>query len=86
MKKSKKKYSDPQEMLIDKLLDLKFRINEAYSSYPCDENENDRSWVMDRCDDVRNGETLSKGELMKANNLWKDYYPSRLNNWESSRD
>ena len=81
MGKIKDKYSDTQEMLIGKLLDLKYRINEAYRGYPCEVNKNDKSWVMGRCDDVRNGKTLTKGEMLHCNNLWKDYSKSKMNDW-----
>ena len=83
-KAAKRKYSDLQEMLIGKLLDLKYRINDVYRSGESESTKNDKSWVMDKCDEVRNGKTLTKGELLHANNLWKEYSPSRLNNWESS--
>ena len=84
-KPAKRKYDDKQETLIGKLIDLKYRINDAYRSYPHETNKNDKDWVMARCDNVRNGGILSKGELLHANNLWNDYNPSRMNNWESSR-
>ena len=80
MGKIKDKYSDTQEMLIGKLLDLKYRINEAYRGYPCEVNKNDKSWVMGRCDDVRNGKTLTKGAMLHCNNLWKDYGKGKVNN------
>ena len=82
-KTAKRKYSDLQTMLIGKLIDLKYRINDAYRSGKSESTKNDKSWVMDKCDNVRNGETLTKGELLHANNLWKEYSPSRLNDWES---
>ena len=87
-KAAKRKYSDLQTMLIGKLIDLKYRINDAYREdrLPEDMTRDDKSWVMEKCDDVRNGGTLSKGELMKANKLWKDYNPSRLENWTQTED
>ena len=83
MGKIKDKYSDVQHMLIDKLINLKYRINDAYRSGKSENTKNDKSWVMEKVDDVRNGKTLTKGELLHANNLWKEYSPSRLNDWES---
>ena len=74
-KRPAKKYSDLQSKLIGKLLDLKYRINSWKSEkggeavYDFD----DKNWVMNRVDDVRNGETLSRGEFNKANELWKKY-------------
>ena len=80
---AKRKYSDVQHMLIDKLINLKYRINDAYRSGDVGEEgtKNDKSWVIEKVDDVRNGKTLTKGELLHANNLWKEYSPSRLNDW-----
>ena len=72
---AKKKYSDLQSNLIGKLLDLKYRINSwknekgGEAIYEFD----DKNWVVNRVDDVRNGEMLSKGEFNKANELWKKY-------------
>ena len=86
-KTAKRKYTDIQEKFIGKLLDLKYRINDSYRGGKRSEAAyNDKTWVVDRLDDVRNGEILSKGELLHANNLWKQYQESRMNNWESSRD
>ena len=80
-KRAAKRTDNP---IISKLLDLKYRINEAYRSYPHETNKNDKDWVIARIRDIRDDQTLSKGELLHANNLWKDYNPSRMNNWESS--
>jgi len=80
-KRAAKKTDNP---IISKLLDLKYRINEAYRSYPHETNKNDKDWVIARIRDIRDDMAISKGELLHANNLWKDYNPSRMNNWESS--
>ena len=84
-KKTAKKTNHP---IVGKLLDLKYRINEAYrigipggTSFS---NKDDKDWVMNQISDIRNGVVLGKEELMKANKLWNDYKPSRLNNWEDS--
>ena len=82
-KRAAKKTDNP---MIGKLLDLKYRINDAYRSGKSESTKNDKSWVMDKCDNVRNGETLTKGELLHANNLWKEYSPSRLNDWVSYKN
>ena len=86
MKPSKKKTAKrpPPNPVLTKLLDLKYRINEAYRSYPHKTNKNDKDWVIARIRDIRDGMTITKGELMHANNLWNDYNPSRRNNWEDS--
>ena len=88
MGKIKDKYSDTQHMLIDKLINLKYRINDAYRNRGMDvlnniseKTKNDKSWVMDKVTDVRNGKTLTKGEMLHCNNLWKDYSKSKMNDW-----
>ena len=65
-------YTTPNP-IISKLLDLKYRINEAYRSYPHETNKNDKDWVIARIRDIRDGMTLTKGEMLHCNNLWKDY-------------
>ena len=83
-KKTAKKTDNP---IISKLLDLKYRINDSYRGGKRSETAyNDKTWVIDKLDDVRGGIVLTKGEMLHANNLWKQYNPSRLNNWESSSD
>ena len=80
-KRAAKRTDNP---MISKLLDLKYRINEAYRSGDGGEsNKNDKSWVIARIRDTRDGMTLTKGEMLHCNNLWKEYSPSRLNDWES---
>ena len=87
MKPTKKKAAkkrNPRDPILSKLLDLKYRINEAYRSYPHETNKNDKDWVMNQISDLRGGIVLSKGNMLHANNLWKQYQGSRMNNWEDS--
>ena len=86
MGKIKDKYSDVQHMLIDKLINLKYRINDAYRSGKSENTKNDKSWVMDQISALREGFKLSKGNMELANDLWKEYSPSRLNDWESYKN
>jgi hypothetical protein len=83
MKPTKKKTAKrpPPNPVVTKLLDLKYRINDAYRSYPHETNKNDKDWVIARIRDMRDGKTLTKGEMLHCNNLWKEYSPSRLNDW-----
>ena len=86
MKPSKKRAAKrPSNPIVTKLLNLKYRINDAYRSGDVGQEgtKNDKSWVMDRISDVRDGVTLTKGEMLHCNILWKEYSPSRLNDWES---
>ena len=62
--------------VLSKLLDLKYRINEAYRGGADDaynDTRADKSWVMKQIDDIRNGRVLSKNNMLKANDIWKRY-------------
>ena len=82
-KRAAKKTDNP---IISKLRDLKYRINDTYRSDKSESTKNDKSWVMNKCDEVRNGKTLTKGEMLHCNNLWKDYSKSKMNDWESYKN
>ena len=88
MKPSKKRTAKRTDNpMISKLLDLKYRINDSYRGGKRSESAyNDKTWVMERCDDVRNGIVLTRGELLHANNLWKQYSKSRMNDWVSYKN
>ncbi len=83
---AKRKYTDLQQMLIDKLINLKYRINDAYRSGKLESTKNDKSWVIARIRDIRDGMTLTKGEMLHCNNLWKDYSKSKMNDWVSYKN
>ena len=91
MKPSKKRAAKrPSNPMVTKLLNLKYRINEAYRGRGMDvlgkiseKTKSDKSWVMDQISALREGFKLSKGNMELANDLWKEYSPSRLNDWES---
>ncbi len=62
--------------VLSKLLDLKYRINEAYRGGADDaynDTRADKSWVMKQIEDIRNGRVLSKNNMLKANDIWKRY-------------
>ena len=65
--------------LVDKLLKLKYRINDAYRSGKYDDAYNDtqvdKSWVMNLISDVRDNNLtkLSKEDMLKCNGLWRKY-------------
>ena len=89
MKPSKKKAAKrPSNPIISKLLDLKYRIREAYNrtTLPTDDPNRlsltllgdtriDKQWVMKLIDDVRgnNLSTLCKEDMLKCNGLWRKY-------------
>ena len=61
--------------ILSKLLDLKYRISEAYRNREDDDMNTiqDKSWVIKQIDDIRNGRVLSKNNMLKANDIWKRY-------------
>ena len=62
--------------VLSKLLDLKYRINEAYRGGADDAYNDtiaDKGWVMNQIDDIRNGRVLSKNNMLRANSIWKRY-------------
>ena len=65
--------------IIEKLLKLKYRINDAYRSGNFDNAYNDtrvdKSWVMTLISDVRENELtkLSTEDGLKCNEMWKKY-------------
>ena len=65
--------------VLSKLLDLKYRINEAYRSGKFDDAFNDtqvyKSWVMSLINDVRHNSItkLCKEDMQACNRIWRDY-------------
>ena len=60
--------------LVGKLLNLKYRLNEAYRERNID-TKDDKSWVMSLISDVRDNNLtkLSKEDMLKCNGLWRIY-------------
>ena len=91
MKPTKKRAAKrPSNPIVTKLLNLKYRINDAYRD---GDNDNmhmihDKSWVIKLISDVRdnNWTKLSKEDMLKCNSMWKEYSPSRLNDWVSYKN
>ena len=75
MKSTKKTVAHTKNPIVGKLLRLKYKINEAYRSYPHETNKTDKSWVMNLISDVRknNLTKLSKEDILHCNGLWRDY-------------
>ena len=73
MKPTDKPNISPQmQMVIDRLLKLKYRINDAYKAGR-DTDKSDKSWVMDIISDLRNGGYVSEVNLKVANEMWTKY-------------
>tara|TARA_B100000073_G_scaffold122982_1_gene100293 strand:+ start:819 stop:1148 length:330 start_codon:yes stop_codon:yes gene_type:complete len=72
---AKRTVAHTKNPIVGKLLRLKYKINQAYRSYPHETNMSDKSWVMNLIDDVRtnNLTKLSKEDMLKCNGLWRDY-------------
>ena len=60
--------------LVGKLLNLKYRLNEAYRERNID-TKDDKSWVMSLISDGRDNNLtkLSKEDMLKCNGLWRKY-------------
>ena len=60
--------------LVGKLLNLKYRLNEAYRERNID-TKDDKSWVMNLISDVRDNNLtkLSKEDMLKCNGIWSKY-------------
>ena len=84
MKPSKTKAAKrPSSLSVRKLLDLKYRINDAYRNGNGSDKD-DKLWVMGQISALREGARLDKHQMKYANGLWNKYNPSRLNNWDDS--
>ena len=60
--------------LIAKLMNLKYRLNDAYNLRDID-TKDDKSYVMSLIDDVRKNHLtkLSREDGLKCNGLWRQY-------------
>ena len=60
--------------LIAKLMNLKYRLNDAYHLRDID-TKDDKSYLMSLIDDVRHNHLtkLCKEDMLKCNALWKTY-------------
>ena len=73
-KKPAKRRNSP---LVQKLLELKYRINDAYRNREDDDMNtiSDKSWVIKLISDVRDNNLtkLSKEDMLKCNSMWRSY-------------
>ena len=73
--KATKKESNP---LLDKLMKLKYRINDAYKAGRDTEsvgasNKSDKDWVMEEITNLRNEGWLTATKMKVANEMWRKY-------------
>ena len=73
-KPAKRKLHGEKNELIAKLMNLKYRLNDAYNLRDIDTYD-DKSWLMKLIDDVRNNHLtkISKEDMLKCNGLWRTY-------------
>ena len=79
MKPSKKKPAKrTNHKLVGKLLDLKYRINDAFKNRKLHktligDTRIDKQWVMERIQELRDGGKLNKYDMLEANIIWRKY-------------
>jgi hypothetical protein len=75
VKKKPAKRGDGGNPMIDKLLKLKYRINDAYSGETViDSNKSDKDFVIGLINNIRKGSNpISKIQLEECNRLWRHY-------------
>ena len=70
--KRRKNWGDP---IIDKLMKLKYRINDAYNHRQENDGEtkSDKAWVMEEITNLRGGGWLTATKMKVANEMWRNY-------------
>ena len=58
--------------VLDKLMKLKYRINDAYKDGR-DTDKSDKTWVMEEITNLRQGGWLSATKMKVANEMWSKY-------------
>ena len=58
--------------VLDKLMKLKYRINDAYKAGR-DTDKSDKDWVMEEITNLRNEGWLSATKMKVANEMWSKY-------------
>jgi len=58
--------------VLDKLMKLKYRINDAYKAGR-DTDKSDKNWVVEEIDNLRQGGWLSATKMKVANEMWSKY-------------
>ena len=74
-KKPAKRKNNP---MVQKLLDLKYRINDAFKNRKLHktligDTRIDKQWVMERIQELRDGGKLNKYDMLEANIIWRKY-------------
>ena len=58
--------------VLDKLMKLKYRINDAYEAGR-DTDKSDKDWVMEEITNLRNEGWLTATKMKVANEMWNRY-------------
>ena len=77
-KATKKERGVKGNPVLDKLMKLKYRINDAYKAGRDTEpvgasNKSDKDWVMEEIDNLRNEGWLTATKMKVANEMWDKY-------------
>ena len=61
--------------VLDKLMKLKYRINDAYNHRQENDGEtkSDKTWVLEEITNLRQGGWLSAVKMKVANEMWNKY-------------
>ena len=70
--KRRKEWGNP---ILNKLMKLKYRINDAYNHRQENggETKSDKTWVMEEITNLRNGGWLTAVKMKVANEMWSKY-------------
>ena len=70
--KRRKEWGDP---ILNKLMKLKYLINDAYNHRQENDGEtkSDKTWVMEEITNLRQGGWLTAVKMKVANELWSKY-------------
>ena len=71
-KATKKERGIKGNPVLDKLMKLKYRINDAYKA-GCGTAKSDKSWVMEEIHNLRNEGWLPATKMKVANEMWNKY-------------
>ena len=69
---TKKERGTKGNPVLDKLMKLKYRINDAYNAGR-DTDKSDKDWVMEEISNLRNDGWLTATKMKVANEMWSKY-------------
>ena len=72
---TKKERGTKGNPVLDKLMKLKYRINDAYNHRQENDGEtkSDKTWVMEEISNLRNDGWLTATKMKVANEMWSKY-------------